>query len=142
MLKDYPFYLLNRAAGKYNADMDAVLRTIHMDIPHWRILMILNEKSPNSISNIAEMGVMKLSTVTKITQRMEKEGLVRIEPSHTDRRVTEVFITERGMEGVKHVKRVASTIYRQAFGDFSDSEIDQANALLRRIFKNLSRLPD
>lgn len=45
-VKRYPFYLLNRLVSRYNSIIDARLRAIGLDIPSWRVLMILGEKSP------------------------------------------------------------------------------------------------
>ena len=42
----YPFFQLNRAASRYNQVIEAELRVIGIDIPTWRVLMVLGEEQP------------------------------------------------------------------------------------------------
>jgi hypothetical protein len=49
-----PFYWLARVDGRYTLAMDAVLKRIGMDVPRWRILMLLTEHSPASVSELSE----------------------------------------------------------------------------------------
>ena len=61
----YPFYLINRLASRYNAAIEAILREIELDIPSWRVLMILGEETPRGVRSIAEAAVSPLSTMTR-----------------------------------------------------------------------------
>ncbi|HKZ73372.1 MAG TPA: MarR family transcriptional regulator [Steroidobacteraceae bacterium] len=137
-LADSPFYLIARTAGRYAIDMDEALRAIDMDVPSWRALMIVHHTNPSSVSEIADQAVVKLSTMTRVVQRLEKRGLVRLSRRESDARVTEVYITDRGEDAVVQVKSVASRIYRMAFSDFTAREVAAFNDMLRRVFGNLS----
>ena len=56
-VKRYPFYLLNRLVSRYNSIIDQRLRAIGLDIPSWRVLMILGESSPRGAREIAHLAV-------------------------------------------------------------------------------------
>ena len=136
-----PFYLIARTAGRYAIDMENALRVIDMDLPSWRALMLVHTDNPSSVSEITERAVMRLSTMTRVVQRLQKRGLVRLETRKGDGRVTEVFITAAGEDAVKKIRAIASRIYNIAFHDLTSSEIATLNALLGRVFRNLAIQP-
>ncbi|MDR3512011.1 MAG: MarR family transcriptional regulator [Caulobacteraceae bacterium] len=141
-LNHSPFFWITRVSGRYLMDLEAVFRRIGMDVPRWRVLMILHEHNPASVSTIAELAVIKLSTMTRIVQRMQADGLVTCAPRPTDARVTEVHLTEAGAEGVERVRSQASRIFHQAFQDVSEAEILILLDILQRLFNNLEAPPD
>jgi DNA-binding MarR family transcriptional regulator len=140
-LEHSPFYWLSRVSGRYVLDMGAALRRVGMDVPRWRVLMILHEHDPASVSTIADLAVIKLSTTTRIVQRMQAEGLVTCAPRPTDARVTEVRLTAAGSRAMEQVRGQASRIFRQAFDDISDKEMTVFIAVLQRLFDNLESPP-
>src|SRR4051812_19405914 len=94
----YPFYLLNRLVSRYNVVIAGRLRTIGLDIPYWRVLMVLGQESPRSVGQIADAAVIPVSTMTRIVQRMAVAGLVACTPLERDARVIEVSLTRDGRE--------------------------------------------
>ena len=140
-IADYPFYLVNRIAGRYAIDMSDALKAIGMDLPTWRALMILHERSPRSVTEIADQAVIRLSTMTRVVQRLDRNGLVRLTSRPSDARVTDVSITPAGVEAVWRVRDVAARMYQRAFGDFSARDLQILNQLLGRILHHLSRGP-
>ena len=93
MYKRQPFYLLNRLVSRYNGIIETRLRAIGLDIPSWRVLMILGERSPRGTREIAEAAVINLSTMTRIIQRMVVAGLVSATSSEEDAGFTPVSYT-------------------------------------------------
>jgi MarR family transcriptional regulator, organic hydroperoxide resistance regulator len=136
-IADWPFYLMTRTAGRYALDMEHALRRIDLDLASWRGLMLVHETNPSSVSEIADRAVMRLSTMTRVVQRLETRGLVTLARRESDARVTEVCITNAGERAVSQIRKVASRIYHLAFGDFEATEVATLNALLRRVFDNL-----
>jgi DNA-binding MarR family transcriptional regulator len=136
-LEDSPFFLMNRAASVYALAMERALRAVGTDIPRWRVLMLAYERGPISVGSIAEHAVIKLSTTTKVVQRLRDEGLLKLRRSKRDARVTEVTLTPAGHRAVGLVRTAASGIYRRAFHDASAAEIRTLNGLLARVHRNL-----
>ena len=137
-----PFYWISRVSGRYVLDMGAALRRVRMDVPRWRVLMILHEHDPASVSAIAELAVIKLSTMTRIIQRMNAEGLVACGPKASDARVTEVRLTAAGTAAMERVRNQASRIFRHAFHDIPDKEMVVFIDVLQRLFENLESPPE
>ena len=136
-LEHSPLYLLVRAAGRYSLDMGNALKSSGMDLMSWRALMTVNEESPSSVSEIAERSVTRLSTMTRVVQRLEKKKMVKLSRRPSDARVTEVRLTPRGRQALEAVRGVASRIYNQAVGRLSAAQIETLNSLMRQIFVNL-----
>lgn len=139
-IEDWPFYLIARTAGRYAMDMENALRRLDLDLASWRALMLVHERDPSGVSEIAERAVIRLSTMTRVIQRLEKRGLVKLTRRASDARVTEVNITSSGERVVGEVRTIASHIYSVAFRDMSAADIETLNALLRRVYGNLAIL--
>jgi DNA-binding MarR family transcriptional regulator len=136
----YPFYLLNRTVGRYNTLIEQQLRTIGLDVPYWRVLMILGETMPLGVNRIAEAAVINLSTMMRIIQRMERDKLVRSAPSRGDARVTEVSLTAAGKKKLAEARAITAPIYATVIGGFSERDFDRLTALLNKLHDNLGKL--
>jgi len=136
-IAEWPFYLIARTARRYEMDMEDALLRIDMDLPSWRAVMWLHEHNPSSVSELAEHAVIRLSTMTRVVQRLEKRGLVTLARRAADARVTDVRLTSNGEQVVEQVRTVASRIYQAAFKDFDAADIETLNDLVRRVFGNL-----
>jgi DNA-binding MarR family transcriptional regulator len=136
----YPFYLLNRTVGRYNSVIEPRLRTIGLDLPYWRVLMILGETMPLGVGRIADAAVINLSTMMRIIQRMERDGLVRSAPSRDDARVTEVSLTAAGKKKLAEARAITAPIYATVISGFSERDFDKLTGLLNKLYDNLARL--
>jgi DNA-binding MarR family transcriptional regulator len=136
-----PLYLIVRSAGRYSMDMEDGLHAIGMDLPSWRALIVLQESSPQSVSEIAKIAATRLSTMTRVIQRLEKQKLVTLSRRDSDARVTEVELTARGEEAAQKGRAVASSIFNRVFKDFPAQDITALNQLLRRIYRRLEEDP-
>ncbi len=141
LLARSPLYWLARVSGRYRLDMDRVLKPIGMDVPRWRVLAILSEHEPASITELCDHAVIRLSTMTRIVRRLADSGLVTTRPREADGRVTEVSLTAAGRRAAVSVHRQASRIFNQGFSDFSADDVVALNALLRRLFDNFGETP-
>ncbi|MGB1090871.1 MAG: MarR family winged helix-turn-helix transcriptional regulator [Oceanobacter sp.] len=135
--EDFPFYWLARVHGRYTLAMEKELKKINLDPARWRILFILKEEGISSITEIAEHAVAKLPTVTKTVYRMKEEGLVDTRQKDGNGRITEVMITEKGLEAIQSMKEVTQSLFRQSFKGMSEAQIQRLNKLLEQLFHNL-----
>jgi DNA-binding MarR family transcriptional regulator len=136
----YPFYLLNRLVSRYNGVIEARLRAIGLDIPSWRVLMILGERSPRGTREIAEAAVINLSTMTRIIQRMTAAGLVSATASVEDARVTLVTLTQDGRDKLREARRASAPVYEHLVTGLAPEEFERMIGLLNRMHDNLEPL--
>jgi DNA-binding MarR family transcriptional regulator len=99
--------------------------------------MLAHERGPLSVGDIADNGVLKLSTATKVVQRLRDEGLVKLQRSKADARVTEVEATPAGRRAVTVIRRTASQLYKSAFRGITAPEIEALNSALVKVQQNL-----
>ncbi len=136
-VESYPFYLLNRLVGRYNALISTRLRAIGIDVPTWRVLMILGERAPRGIGDIADAAVINVSTMTRIIQRMTRDGLLLGESLPGDARVTLVRLTPMAQAKLAEARRITAPIYAQVIQGFSRREFEALTAALRKMSANL-----
>ena len=135
----WPFFWLTQATGKYLSRLERALKKVGLDIPRWRVLMCVGPDRQISISEIAELAIVKLPTMMKIIQRMQADGLVRCESRVGDGRVTDVSLTAAGREARVLAWRTAQRIFDGVFSDIPDDDQKRLNQILRQI---VSRLDD
>ena len=136
-LDAYPFYLLNRAASRYNVAIESALRAIGVDIPTWRVLMILGEHEPLAIGQVARSAVINLSTMMRIVERMTKAGLIASAPSEWDGRVTEIRMTAGGRVTLTQARAATAPLYEKIIRGFTAADFSKMLDLLGRLYDNL-----
>lgn len=141
VLDDYVLYNLNRASQTYNEEMSAALKSHGLDTVKWRILMLLADKSPSSVGELARRSVTKMPTLTRVLTRMEKEGLVVRSALQDDRRVVEVTMTPKAVSALRAVKAIGQNVFERAFEGTSAGEIVVVTEVLKRMRENLQRSP-
>lgn len=134
---NWPFYWLAKADRAYLARLEKILAKVGLDIPRWRVLMVLHNRSTASVSELAEHSITKLSTMTKTVQRMEADQLVTTAASVKDGRVTEVSITQKGETAGKIAWEEANRLMEFAFAGFTESEKRKTVKLLEKLTRNL-----
>ena len=134
----YPFFLLNRLVSRYNNVIEPRLRAIGLDIPYWRVLMILGESSPRGVRDIADAAVIPLSTMTRIIQRMATAGLVVARSSPDDARVTMVSLSPAGEARLGDARGATSPIYHKIIRGLSARDFDTLIGLLDQLHRNLA----
>ncbi|MCA1452753.1 MULTISPECIES: MarR family winged helix-turn-helix transcriptional regulator [Bradyrhizobium] len=133
-----PFYQTVRMLARYYARMNTVLKPIGIDVARWRVLSLLVEREPITVSEIAEECVVHISTMAKTITRMAGEGLVTVRTSSADARSTEVLITAEGRALIDRTREKVNYVFKEALRGLSKTEIQLLNSLSARIFENLS----
>lgn len=136
-LDNYPFYLLNRLVSRYNVVIEAELRKIGIDIPTWRVLMVLGEEEPQPIGRLAKLAVINISTMIRIVERMEKAGFIETLPSASDGRVTTLIMTALGRKKLAAARKITAPFYRRVIDGFSAADFRRLLHLLNRLHANL-----
>ncbi|MEM1104137.1 MAG: MarR family winged helix-turn-helix transcriptional regulator [Pseudomonadota bacterium] len=139
---DWPYYWVTRANNAYLFELEKRLKSRGLDIPRWRVLMLLAGSRARSISYLAGEATIKLSTMTRMVQRMEDEGLVQTQPRATDQRVTEVLLTTRGEKARHTAWEQAVGLYEASFAGVAAEQIQEMNRTLSIILENLRTLED
>jgi MarR family transcriptional regulator for hemolysin len=75
-------------------------------------------------------------TLTRYLTAMEADGLIRRQPSATDRRAATVELTQAGRARYRKLAAIAVEGHAQLTRGFTDEEIVQLRDMLRRVQRN------
>ena len=89
-------HLLVRAAHAVSGGSEAELRRRGITLPVWRVLAALSDSPGAPTSRLAETCLFQQPTMTKLLNRMERNGLVRRHGDQHDRRIVHVALTPEG----------------------------------------------
>ena len=88
--------LLARAAHALIQSFARELRGRGTSLPMWRVLAALSGNPGQTVGDLAEACLLQQPTMTKLLDRMARDGLVARAPDARDRRVVRVVLTPEG----------------------------------------------
>ena len=137
-LEEFLYYLISQVHALYINKIDNSLKKYGLDNSRRRILLAASAKHDASISDLAEMALIKIPTATKIIYRLKDEGYVETSLCANDNRVTRVALTKLGHEMVIKINEITSLLFNDSFSGLKPSEIKRLNESLRVIKNNLA----
>ena len=135
---------LRRVFQILNEQSKKVERETGLTSPQFWTLKTINERSPVSVSDLADKLYLHPSTVIGIIDRLEKQDLVKRCPSKDDRLVVWIELTAKGNELVKSAPEIAQRLLVSELEEISANnliEIDRAMKLLVKIVGAQKTLP-
>jgi DNA-binding MarR family transcriptional regulator len=97
----YLGYLLGQANHALYREFDAHVRAAGLSSIEWRVLATLHDSQPLTVSQLAHEVLSKQPTVTKLVQRMNDQGWVKLQADPADQRRTLVAATAAGRRLVR-----------------------------------------
>lgn len=95
-VEDYLLYLLARVSHALSGEFHQQLRRRGVSVPVWRVLASLSGSRGETVTGLAEVCLLQQPTMTKLLDRMVRDGLVTRSQDTRDRRVVRVVLTEKG----------------------------------------------
>jgi len=96
---------LRQAARHVTQFYDELMAPVGLRISQYSVLARLERLGPQSVNALAALMVMDRTTVGRNVLPLERDGLVAIRPSPTDRRAKELSITAAGRERYRAGRR-------------------------------------
>jgi DNA-binding MarR family transcriptional regulator len=100
-------------------------------------LAVLEAQDGRSMTELAVYCVMEQSTLSRVVDQMERDGLVERRAADADNRIVEVWLTRSGRETYDRVVPMALQRAHQALAGFGANEVEQLQGLLQRLLSNL-----
>jgi DNA-binding MarR family transcriptional regulator len=88
-------------------------------------------------SEIAEAVFREKNTITSAINTLEREGVVRREPSTDDRRSVKVVITDKGWEEANRLNPIAQELSREALSCMDKKQIEDLVDTMRQFRESL-----
>ena len=130
-------YLLNRVMGRMNQLLAERLKRHGISFQEWRVLLVLANKGPRTIRTLSEDTIIPHSTLSRMLDRMQRDGLVVREVSATDARTVTVAVTGEGAGLFKEIRHHGLAVLRQAADGLSDAEVASMRGLASRMAGSL-----
>jgi MarR family transcriptional regulator, organic hydroperoxide resistance regulator len=128
---DYLLYLLARASHTLSTEFHSTLRRAGVSVPVWRVLATLSGSPPETVTGLAEACLLQQPTMTKLLDRMVRDGLVQRLPDARDRRVVRIEATPRGQAVVDELLVAARQHEAQVLARFPEMDPVAFKRLLR-----------
>ena len=104
-----------------------------------KLLDFLVNNSGCSQRELAKYCKIEPATATSILSGMEKEELIYRERNPKDKRILNVFLTEKGIKAQKEVERVFLELDEICFEGFTEEEKSETINILNRLYDNLAK---
>lgn len=118
------------------------LAKLNLKTIHCKFLHLLSDHEGISQQEIANIALVKRSTISELITEMAAENLIERVPSNIDKRVIHVYLTAHGKEKVKAIRHCFDDYSTQCTQDFNEEELRQFESLLKKFKfpnKNTSR---
>lgn len=132
-IDDYLLYLLARASHLISAEFHDQLRRRGIAVPVWRVLASLVGGEGETVTGLAEICLLQQPTMTKLLDRMVRDGLVSRSQDQRDRRVVRVALTPHGEAVVQELLDAARRHEAEVIARQPQAEAAAFKDLLRSI---------
>jgi DNA-binding MarR family transcriptional regulator len=105
--QSYLSYLLSRASHIVASGFHRKLKTWKLTVPEYRVLACLTGAEGMGVGDLAAMAIMEQSRMTKILDRMQKQGLIERRSDARDKRRVLVHLTDQGRTRAEPVLHAA-----------------------------------
>jgi len=135
---DYLLSLLARASHVISAEFHDRLRARGISVPVWRVLATLSA-GPETVTMLAEACLLQQPTMTKVLDRMERDGLVTRQQDVRDRRLVRVHLAPKGEAMLDELLSAARAHESEVVARHPD--VTTIKDLLRSLIARQSRRP-
>lgn len=101
------------------------------------ILKYLHDNNGCIQSELSKVCHLEPATITSNLTIMERDGLVERRPNPSDRRVWQIFLTQKGGEAYEALMKTEECIIEECFVGFSEDEREAAAEMLNRLYHNM-----
>jgi len=139
-LELYLPYLLNRAGARIAAAFNAEMRQIGASLQVWRVLAALREQDGQRMGDLSKTTSIEVSTLTRLVDNMEKDGLVARRREAGDARTISLHVTPSGRRLTQRIVPIAERYEAVALKGFTAAETAVLKKALRRLYDNMDEL--
>ncbi len=104
-----------------------------------RLLMILDHRPSCSQVELAEKFDVSAAAVAVTLKKLEKGGYITREAAHSDNRINQVNITEKGKDVIRESIRLFQEVDRCFFAGFTDEEVARFWQYMERAYRNMEK---
>ncbi|MCH7612215.1 MAG: MarR family transcriptional regulator [Candidatus Marinimicrobia bacterium] len=127
-------FLMFRTARGMKKMLDAKLSEFNVTSSQATILNTLNSNDGQSLSDIGKNIHLDKPAITGLADRMEHDGLVERRRTSSDRRIIQLFLTEKGGKLFKKIEKIIVEVDQELVKTLTDQEIKTLHKMLQSIW--------
>lgn len=131
--KDCNCFAVRSAARHMTQLYDQFLAPVGLRVTQFSILAKLKRIGPMTINTLAEEMVTDRTTLARNIQPLERDGLIKIEASESDRRAKELHLTKTGEQRLHAALKAWSQAQARFETTFGPKRAADLRALLRAV---------
>ncbi len=128
-------FSLVKARNVVIAEMDAVLKDLDITAQQMGIILGVGRGLATTPFELSKMLEIDSGLMTRMLDKLEKQGLLARERSVEDRRSVNLGLTEQGMAVLKEIPKVAPEALNRRLKDFSHEEFLEFHRLLEKFLQ-------
>lgn len=138
-LTNFAPYLMNRIMGRYNASLRDEMADQGLTTPKMRALAVLSVVEAPLIRELAVYTVVDPSTLSRVLDQLDADGLVRREADASDSRAVRVFITDAGRAAFESLWPHMAQAQARMFRGIADDERRAFVGTLQKMLANIRK---
>ncbi len=139
-LDNYLPYLINRVGNILVQLFSRDLAPFRLSVPMWRVIAVLAETGEQRLIDLSIMTSIDASTLSRLTEVMQRKQLVARQRSRHSKREVVVSIAPRGVELVSILGPIARAYEREMTAGLAASDLASTRRALRGMFDRLAKL--
>jgi DNA-binding MarR family transcriptional regulator len=142
MIKDDRLiFLVFSAQQKLKMYLNSALTAsgVRVTVAQAGILFLLKQKDGRTMTELSQILGIDNSTMTGLTDRLEKAGFLKRHANPGDRRTSHIQITPQGLAEVNGAKAVIRRVNEEIKSGFSAEEIEAFKRVLNGLFDKFQR---
>ena len=133
-IQNFPFFWISQVNGKYSQLIEKSIKKLGIDNTRRKIILSTNALGQASITEIANLSTLKLTTATKAIYRLLEDEIVVVFSSEADERISMVKLTDKGKNLVEQINIISSVTLSGILNAFEEDELHLLNTQLKKIF--------
>ena len=139
-LDDYLPYLINRVGNILVQLFSRDLAPFRLSVPMWRVIAVLAERGEQRLIDLSIMTSIDASTLSRLTEAMQRKQLVARQRSRHSKREVVVSIAARGVELVSVLGPIARAYDREMTAGLAASDLASTRRALHGMFDRPAKL--
>jgi DNA-binding MarR family transcriptional regulator len=116
-----------------------VVMELDLTMQQLRTLALIAYAEGLTARGLAAHLAVSAATVSGLLGRLERRGLVRRQPSETDRRAKELLLTDEGAALLQRLDTAGTELWSGVVGELTEAEVAQLVSLTGRILEIVRR---
>jgi MarR family transcriptional regulator for hemolysin len=135
-LNQFATYLMNRVIATWNGQMQDALRDYDLTTVKMRTLAVLSITPGLTVNELSMFTVTEQSTMSRMLDAMEEQGLIRRQAREDDLRVREVHPTNSGREAFSRFWPTMYESFSKLFQGIEEDEYQAFVVTLHKLIRN------